>query len=95
MSSQETTLARRTFRPGVFAVLVGVTLVAWVLVLARMRGMDAGPGTDLGSARLVPRDLGDDDGSDDAALGDADGDAVLEGLAGVVPPAQALRQASS
>jgi predicted metal-binding membrane protein len=30
-------------------VLVGGTLVAWLLVVVRMRGMDAGPGTDLGS----------------------------------------------
>jgi predicted metal-binding membrane protein len=28
--------------------LLGLTLVAWILVFARMRGMDAGPGTDLG-----------------------------------------------
>ena len=28
--------------------LVGLTLVAWILTFDRMRGMDAGPGTDLG-----------------------------------------------
>ena len=28
--------------------LIGATLVAWSLVLSRMRGMDEGPGTDLG-----------------------------------------------
>jgi predicted metal-binding membrane protein len=33
---------------GVAAVLLGLTLVAWILVFDRMRGMDAGPGTDLG-----------------------------------------------
>ena len=33
----------------VLAALVGVTLAAWLLVVARMRGMDAGPGTDLGA----------------------------------------------
>ena len=65
--------------PRVVTALVGVTLAAWVLVVARMRGMDAGPGTDLGSSRLVSRHLGDDDGGDDAALGDADGAALLEG----------------
>src|SRR5262245_6136927 len=34
----------------VLAVLLAGTLVAWFAVLARMRGMDAGPGTDLGPA---------------------------------------------
>ena len=33
---------------GVAAGLLGLTLVAWILVFDRMRGMDAGPGTDLG-----------------------------------------------
>src|SRR5512133_1204282 len=33
---------------GVAAALLGLTLVAWILVFDRMRGMDAGPGTDLG-----------------------------------------------
>jgi predicted metal-binding membrane protein len=33
---------------GVAASLLGLTLVAWTLVFDRMRGMDAGPGTDLG-----------------------------------------------
>ena len=28
--------------------LVGLTLAAWILTFDRMRGMDAGPGTDLG-----------------------------------------------
>ena len=41
--------ATRASRPGIVAVLFGVTLGAWVVVLLRMRGMDAGPGTDLGS----------------------------------------------
>lgn len=36
-------------RMRVVTVVVGATLAAWVLVLVRMRGMDAGPGTDLGS----------------------------------------------
>ena len=45
----EPRFARRSFRPGVITVLVGVSLAAWALVVARMRGMDAGPGTDLGS----------------------------------------------
>jgi predicted metal-binding membrane protein len=49
MSSQQGTLTRSQLRPGVFSVLIGVTLAAWVLVVMRMRGMDAGPGTDLGS----------------------------------------------
>jgi predicted metal-binding membrane protein len=30
------------------ALLLGAALVTWILVLRRMRGMDAGPGTDLG-----------------------------------------------
>ena len=46
----ETTIAERALRPGVVAVLLGGTLAAWVAVIGRMRGMDAGPGTDLGSA---------------------------------------------
>lgn len=29
--------------------LLGVALVAWIVTLQRMRGMDAGPGTDLGT----------------------------------------------
>ena len=33
---------------GVAAALLGLTLLAWILVFDRMRGMDAGPGTDLG-----------------------------------------------
>jgi predicted metal-binding membrane protein len=33
---------------GIAAGLLGLTLVAWILVFDRMRGMDAGPGTDLG-----------------------------------------------
>ena len=39
-----------TSRIKVVAALTAVTLVAWVLVVARMEGMDDGPGTDLGSA---------------------------------------------
>jgi predicted metal-binding membrane protein len=46
----EATLAERALRPGVVAAFAGTTLAAWLLVVARMRGMDAGPGTDLGSA---------------------------------------------
>jgi len=46
----QATITERALRPGVVAVLIGGTLAAWVLVVARMRGMDAGPGTDLGSA---------------------------------------------
>jgi predicted metal-binding membrane protein len=33
---------------GIAAALLGLTLVAWILTFDRMRGMDAGPGTDLG-----------------------------------------------
>ena len=50
MRTAPTTIAERALRPGVVVALVGGTLAAWVLVIARMRGMDAGPGTDLGSA---------------------------------------------
>jgi predicted metal-binding membrane protein len=32
----------------VVATLLGVTLVAWIVTVERMRGMDAGPGTNLG-----------------------------------------------
>jgi predicted metal-binding membrane protein len=34
---------------GLAAVLLGAALVAWIVTIARMRGMDAGPGTDLGA----------------------------------------------
>ena len=50
MPVHEATIAERALRPGVVPTLVGVTLAAWLLVIVRMRGMDAGPGTDLGSA---------------------------------------------
>ena len=43
-------MTEQALRPGVVTALVGVTLAAWLLVIVRMRGMDAGPGTDLGSA---------------------------------------------
>ena len=39
-----------TSRTRVVAALTAATLLAWVLVVARMEGMDDGPGTDLGSA---------------------------------------------
>lgn len=34
---------------GLVAVLGGATLATWTVTVARMRGMDAGPGTDLGA----------------------------------------------
>src|SRR4051812_46231275 len=49
MSSGENTIAGRAIRPSVATLFIGVTLLAWLLVVLRMRGMDAGPGTDLGS----------------------------------------------
>ena len=33
---------------GIAAVLLGLALVSWIVTVDRMRGMDAGPGTDLG-----------------------------------------------
>ena len=36
-------------RPTLVGLLLGVALVAWIVSLQRMRGMDAGPGTDLGT----------------------------------------------
>jgi hypothetical protein len=33
---------------GVAAVLIALALAAWIVGVERMRGMDAGPGTDLG-----------------------------------------------
>jgi predicted metal-binding membrane protein len=35
---------------GIVAVLLAGALVAWIVTLSRMHGMDAGPGTDLGDA---------------------------------------------
>ncbi len=37
-----------TARLSVGATLLGVALAAWIVTVARMRGMDMGPGTDLG-----------------------------------------------
>jgi predicted metal-binding membrane protein len=36
-------------RATLVASLLGVSLVAWIVTVQRMRGMDAGPGTDLGT----------------------------------------------
>jgi predicted metal-binding membrane protein len=41
--------ARRDRRPLVTAALAGAALVTWVVTIERMRGMDGGPGTDLGA----------------------------------------------
>ena len=46
------------------------------LTAGRMGGMDAGPGGELGDARLVRRQLAADDGGDDAAGDRADGGRV-------------------
>jgi predicted metal-binding membrane protein len=35
--------------PGVAALLLGAALIAWIVTIDRMSGMDAGPGTDLGA----------------------------------------------
>ena len=41
----EARVAGRGLNPaGLFAVLIGATLAAWLVLLVRMRGMDAGPG---------------------------------------------------
>jgi predicted metal-binding membrane protein len=42
---------RLTFRtrPAIVALLLGAALIAWIVTVQRMRGMDAGPGTDLGT----------------------------------------------
>jgi len=42
-------LTLRVSEPRAAALLAGGALAAWAVALARMRGMDAGPGTDLGS----------------------------------------------
>jgi predicted metal-binding membrane protein len=36
-------------RPALAASLFGTALLAWIVVVERLRGMDAGPGTDLGA----------------------------------------------
>ena len=77
----EPTITEQALRPGVVTTLVGVTFAAWLVVIVRMRGMDAGPGTDLGWPGWYRRHLGDDDGGDDAAVGSADGALVSAGLA--------------
>jgi predicted metal-binding membrane protein len=43
--------SRRWSRPSLLAtaaILLGAALVTWIVTVGRMRGMDAGPGTDLG-----------------------------------------------
>ena len=42
------TLKHATGRSRIPLVLVAGALVAWAVTVQRMRGMDAGPGTDLG-----------------------------------------------
>jgi predicted metal-binding membrane protein len=44
-------LERLTYRTRatILSALLGVSLVAWIVTVQRMRGMDAGPGTDLGT----------------------------------------------
>jgi predicted metal-binding membrane protein len=47
---QQPALASSAFaRAGLLAAVLGATLVAWIVTAQRMRGMDAGPGTDLGA----------------------------------------------
>ena len=44
--------SRRWSRPSLLAtaaILLGAALVTWIVTVSRMHGMDAGPGTDLGS----------------------------------------------
>lgn len=36
-------------RPALAAALLAATLTAWIISVQQMRGMDAGPGTDLGA----------------------------------------------
>jgi hypothetical protein len=36
-------------RAGLLALVLGAALIAWIASLQWMRGMDAGPGTDLGA----------------------------------------------
>ena len=36
-------------QPAIVAILLGAALVTWIVTVSRMHGMDAGPGTDLGS----------------------------------------------
>jgi predicted metal-binding membrane protein len=46
----ETRVTGRTLSPaGYYVLLIGASLAAWAVVFVRMRGMDAGPGTDLGA----------------------------------------------
>ena len=63
-------------RLGLVAALFAIAALGWVWTAHEMRGMDAGPWTSLGSARLVPRHLGRDDGGDDVPVGRADDRAV-------------------
>jgi predicted metal-binding membrane protein len=42
-------VGRKHHAATILAVLLGAALAAWIAVVQRMRGMDAGPGTDLGA----------------------------------------------
>ncbi len=55
--------ARALPRPtSTVALVLGAALVAWIVTVERMRGMDMGPGTDLGGVGWVgfPSGLGDE-----------------------------------
>ena len=56
--------AART-RLGLIALLLFLAVLAWWFTVDRMRGMDNGPGTDLGTLTLVAGHLAGDDGGDD------------------------------
>ncbi len=55
-------------QPAVIAGLLAAAGLAWWWTVERMAGMDAGPGTDLGTLGWFTASWVADDGGDDAAL---------------------------
>ena len=79
----EPTITEQALRPGVVTTLVGVTFAAWLVVIVRDARHGRRPRDRSRLGRLVSRHLGDDDGGDDAAVGNADGALVFEGCGGL------------
>ena len=89
-SAQYRTASDRLWRIVPAVLLIAVAAACWAVTARRMQGMDMGPGTDLGGARLVRGRVDDDDGGDDASLARADGAHATQ--VRVEPSARRIRQ---
>ena len=65
-------------RLALIGLLFALAGVAWWSTVDRMRGMDNGPGTALGTLGLVRGRVGGDDGGNDVSVGLADGRALRQ-----------------